>query len=208
MIDTIIFDIGNVLAEWHWKRTFAEWFGAEKAADVAAATVRHAAWREMDRGVLSEDELCTLLQKNDVRYPREIERVVRENHKLVTVFPYADGWLRGLRAAGYRVYILSNFGDLSYNRAKKDFTFLEFADGALISYEVKCLKPDREIFEALCTRFSIVPENAVFLDDVAENVAGAEAYGLKGITVESFEQADAALSALGVQYTRDGGQKT
>ena len=27
MIDTVVFDIGNVLAEWHWRKNFTEMFG-------------------------------------------------------------------------------------------------------------------------------------------------------------------------------------
>ena len=96
------------------------------------------------------------------------------------------------------MYILSNFGDFSYNRAKPGFTFLKHADGALISYEVKLVKPDRAIYEALCTRFDIVPENAVFLDDRPENTEAARAFGMQAVTVESKAQADAALRELGV----------
>ncbi|MGN0478492.1 MAG: HAD-IA family hydrolase, partial [Hominenteromicrobium sp.] len=101
---------------------------------------------------------------------------------------------------GYKVYILSNYSDLGYNRSKPDFTFLPYTDGALISYEVKLVKPDPAIYAALCERFSIIPENAVFLDDRPENTEAARAFGMHAITVESKAQADSALHALGVQY--------
>ena len=32
MIDTVIFDIGNVLTEWHWHNSFVEWFGVSTVA--------------------------------------------------------------------------------------------------------------------------------------------------------------------------------
>lgn len=200
MIDTVVFDIGNVLAEWHWRKNFTEMFGEAFVDTLADATVRSPQWLEMDRGALSEAEMVELLARNAPQHAKEIERIVRENHTFVTTYPYADAWLRGLRNAGYRVYILSNFGDFSYNRAKPGFTFLQYADGALISYEVKLVKPDRAIYEALCTRFGIVPENAVFLDDRPENTEAARAFGMQAITVESKTQADAALRALGVNW--------
>lgn len=198
MIDTVVFDIGNVLAEWHWRENFTAMFGEALVEPLADATVRSPEWYEMDRGVLSESELIALLTKNAPQHAAEIERIVRENHTFVTTYPYADNWLRGLHDAGYKVYILSNFGDFSYNRAKPGFTFLKHADGALISYEVKLVKPDRAIYEALCTRFDIVPENAVFLDDRPENTEAARAFGMQAVTVESKAQADAALRELGV----------
>lgn len=142
-----------MLAEWHWRKNFTEMFGEALVDTLADATVRSPQWLEMDRGALSEAEMVELLARNAPQHAKEVERIVRENHTFVTTYPYADAWLRGLRNAGYKVYILSNFGDFSYNRAKPGFTFLQYADGALISYEVKLVKPDRAIYEALCTRF-------------------------------------------------------
>lgn len=205
MIDTVVFDIGNVLAQWHWRENFTAMFGEALVEPLADATVRSPEWYEMDRGVLNEAELTALLTKNAPQYAAEIGRIVRENHTFVTTYPYADAWLRGLRSAGYKVYILSNFGDFSYNRAKPGFTFLKYADGALISYEVKLVKPERAIYEALCARFDIVPENAVFLDDRPENTEAARTFGMQAITMESKAQADEALRALGVRWAEREG---
>ena len=200
MIDTIVFDIGNVLVEWHWRKTFTEQFGEALVEPLADATVRSPEWTELDRGVLGEDEIVALLTKNAPAYAEQIGWIVRESHRLVTTFPYAADWLRDLKAAGYKVYILSNFSEFGYNRAKPGFTFLPYTDGVLISYEVKLVKPDPAIYAALCERFSITPENAVFLDDRAENTEAARAFGMHAITVESKAQADSALRALGVHY--------
>ncbi len=199
MIDTVVFDIGGVLVDWHWKKTFLEWFGEELAEKLADATVRDKAWLEVDRGVLSEEEVAALLTRNAPEYGKEIARIVHRSHELVTPFPFAEAWVRALKAAGYRVYILSNFSKFGFEAAKPSFTFLPYADGALISYEVQLVKPDRAIYEALCERFSIVPEHAVFLDDNAANVEGARAFGMHGIVVENKAQSDAALAALGVR---------
>lgn len=200
MIDTIIFDIGNVLTEWHWRESFVQMFGEELVEPLADATVRSPGWYELDRGALSEEELVELLTKNAPQYPDEIARIVHECHDFVTVYPYAADWLKGFKEAGYKVYILSNFSEFGYNRAKPRFDFLEFADGALISYEVKEVKPDRVIYEAICDRYNIVPEKAVFLDDRPENTEAAIKFGMHAITVESKEQTDAALRELGVHW--------
>ena len=103
MIDTVVFDIGNVLAEWHWRENFTAMFGEALVEPLADATVRSPEWYEMDRGVLSESELIALLTKNAPQHAAEIERIVRENHTFVTTYPYADSWLRGLHDAGYKV---------------------------------------------------------------------------------------------------------
>ena len=64
MIDTVIFDIGNVLTEWHWHNSFVEWFGEDLVDTLANATVMSPEWAEIDRGVLTEEEVVALLTKN------------------------------------------------------------------------------------------------------------------------------------------------
>lgn len=198
MIDTVIFDIGNVLTEWHWRDSFSQMFGEELVEPLADATVRSPEWFELDRGALSEEEVTALLTKNAPQYAAQIGRIVHESHDFVTVFPYAADWLKALKAAGYKVYILSNFSEFGFNRAKPRFDFLQYADGALISYEVKQVKPDRIIYEMICEKYGIVPENAVFLDDRLENVEAAIDFGMQSIQVITKEQTDTALHTLGV----------
>ena len=175
-------------------------FGEELVEPLADATVRSPGWYELDRGALSEEGIVELLTKNAPQYAQEIARIVHECHDFVTVYPYAANWLKGLKAAGYKVYILSNFSEFGYNRAKGRFDFLEYADGALISYEVKEVKPDRVIYEAICERYGIVPENAVFLDDKEENTQAAIDFGMHAITVVNKAQTDAALKEMGVEW--------
>ena len=200
MIDTVIFDIGNVLAAWHWRDSFVEMFGEALVEPIADATVRSAAWAELDRGALSEEQLVTLMTESAPQYAKEIARVVHECHDLVTVFPYAAGWLKAIKEAGYKVYILSNYSEFGYQRSKARFDFLKYTDGALISYEIKEVKPDRVIYQAISDRYGIIPENAVFLDDKPENTQAAIDFGMHAITVESKAQADAALNAMGVHW--------
>jgi FMN phosphatase YigB (HAD superfamily) len=42
-------------------------------------------------------------------------------------------------------------------------------------------KPDREIYELMCRRMSITPEETVFVDDNLDNVAAARAYGMEAV---------------------------
>ena len=54
MIDTVIFDIGNVLTEWHWHNSFVEWFGEVFSCSIHLQTqpLMSPEWAEIDRGVL------------------------------------------------------------------------------------------------------------------------------------------------------------
>ena len=79
MIDTVIFDIGNVLTEWHWHNSFVEWFGEDLVDTLANATVMSPEWAEIDRGVLTEEEVVALLTKNAPDYPEQIRRIVHDS---------------------------------------------------------------------------------------------------------------------------------
>ena len=49
------------------------------------------------------------------------------------------------------------------------------------SFEAKVLKPDRTIYEFAARKHDFLPKEAIFIDDRAANVAGAEAVGYVGL---------------------------
>ena len=57
----------------------------------------------------------------------------------------------------------------------------ELFDGVVISGEVGLHKPEPEIFRMGAERIGVPPEECVFVDDLKENCAGAEAVGMKAI---------------------------
>ena len=201
MIDTFIFDIGNVLVQFNWKETYDSIFDKETSDIIAKATVgNEECWRELDKGVKTYDELIEMFVNNAGGYEKEIKKALEAIYENLYIHPYAVSWLKELKEKGYKVYILSNFGDYTFNVAKKYFEFLKYADGSLISYEVKMLKPSFEIYKAVCDKFGIIKENAVFLDDSEMNIEGAREFGLNGIVFENYDQALNELSKLDLKY--------
>jgi putative hydrolase of the HAD superfamily len=86
--------------------------------------------------------------------------------------------LRRARAAGIRTGLISNsMGDTVYDRS----TFAELFDGVVISGEVGLHKPQPEIFLLGAERAGVEPAECVFVDDLRENCAGAEAVGMTAI---------------------------
>lgn len=86
--------------------------------------------------------------------------------------------IRGLRANGLRTALLSNsWGDAGYPRA--DFPSL--FDAVVISHEVGMRKPEARIFAHTAQILGVPPADCVFIDDIAANIAAAEAAGMTGI---------------------------
>ena len=199
MIDTIIFDIGNVLLDFDYMKHFRSLFDEETAQTIADNSIRKLeVWLEMDRGVLSYDEAVELVIRGAPRLEKEIRLAVKELYDRVESYPYATQWVKSLKEKGYRVYILSNYGEKPFAASKGRMPFLRYTDGQLISYEVREVKPNAAIYQALCDRFHIDPDKAVFIDDSAINIAGAKAFGLHTILFTDYEDAVAQLKTYGV----------
>lgn len=200
MISNIIFDIGNVLACFRWKDLFKDMgITGEAFERIAAATVLHPTmWNEFDRSLLSDEEIISRCVAREPDYEKEIRQMFSQTEYLVEEYEGSFAWIKGLKERGYRVYLLSNYGKTSFEAARDmgRLSFLPLVDGSVISYEVKIVKPEPGIYEALLEKYHLKAEESVFLDDKPENVDAARAFGIHGIIVEHQEQAKIELEKL------------
>jgi putative hydrolase of the HAD superfamily len=89
------------------------------------------------------------------------------------------GAVRAARAGGVRTGLISNSWGLGiYDRAP---TSTDLFDATVISGEVGLHKPQPEIFLLACERLDVEPSESVFVDDLRENCAGAEAVGMTSV---------------------------
>jgi epoxide hydrolase-like predicted phosphatase len=107
--------------------------------------------------------------------------------------PTMLGAVAAARAAGVRTGLISNSWGLGiYDRL--DST--ELFDVAVISGEVGLHKPQPEIYLLACERLGVEPTSAVFVDDLRENCAGAEAVGMTAVLHRSAAETIAELERL------------
>lgn len=200
MIRNIIFDIGNVLTDFSWRK-FLQKKGFHEAMveRIAKASVQSPAWNEIDRGVWSLEELMQAFIARDPEIEEELRRAYDNVTGMVTRRDYAIPWIQELQAKGYRVYYLSNFSEKAYADCADALDFMPYMDGGILSYQEKIIKPDPEIYRLLLSRYSLKAEESVFLDDTAANVEAARAVGLYGIRFETKEQAEEELRGLGAE---------
>ena len=200
MIKTVIFDIGNVLVHFRWRELYAELgYTGEKFERIADATVRNPWWEEFDKGLMKTEEVIDRFAERVPEYRTEISEIYEPKNlgELVRLYDYAIPWIQELKADGYRVYILSNWSKPAYDaNLDTNLRFLSEVDGALMSFQEGIIKPDRKIYELICSRYDIDPKEAVFLDDNAANIEGARAFGLNAIHFKNYEQAKRELDAM------------
>jgi putative hydrolase of the HAD superfamily len=95
--------------------------------------------------------------------------------------------LRGLKGGGRRLVLLSNTDPVRFGFIRRRFPEILIFDEYVLSYEVGAVKPDRAIYEEAIRRAGCRPAEAVFIDDLAENVEAAAALGIKGIVFKAGE---------------------
>lgn len=199
MIHNIIFDIGNVLTDFRWKEFLQDkGFDEEMISRIADATVLSDEWCEYDRGVWTDEEILTAFIKNDPVIEKQIHTAFDDFKNLVTPRAYAIPWLRELKKEGYKLFYLSNFSRKAEVECAESLSFIPYMDGGILSYQDKLIKPDTAIYELLLSRYELVAEESVFLDDTLANVEAGERVGIHGIHFQTKEQAEEELRKLGV----------
>lgn len=113
--------------------------------------------------------------------------------------------VRRARRAGVRTGLISNsWGDgIAYEPALME----ELFDVVVISGEVGLHKPEPEIYVLAAERAAVAPADCVFVDDLRENCAGAEAVGMTAILHRGAEHTLPQLEELlGVPLSATAGR--
>lgn len=200
MITTVIFDIGNVLADFVWEKHYRSFgFSEEIFERLAKATVKSPMWNEYDRGVMTDEEVLQGFIDNDPGIEKEIRKVLKDVGPSVKRNDYAIPWIKELQGKGYRCLYLSNFSRKAHRECAPALDFLPYMDGGILSYQDKVIKPMPEIYQLLIDRYQLTPEECVFMDDTPRNLEGAEKFGIHTIHFQNQAQAIEELRKLGVE---------
>jgi 2-haloacid dehalogenase len=78
------------------------------------------------------------------------------------------------------LFVISNFGDEFWENFRPHQPVFDLFDDVLISGKERLAKPDPAIYQLALERFGLAAERALFIDDVAANIAGAESVGIVG----------------------------
>lgn len=199
MIDTVVFDLGGVLIDWHPRHLLQHVAdGPASTEELIVALDIAGAQRELDRGV-SIEQVRSRWRERYADHAGIVERYFDDwDDTIAGAFDDVVAILDELRSGSVRLYALSNWSGDLFRRNRERFPFLEWFDGLLISGDVQLVKPDPEIFELLAQRYEIEPARAVFIDDREDNVEAARASGFVGVMFTSAGQLREDLTRLAV----------
>lgn len=200
IIKNIIFDLGGVLIDWNphymYKKIIPD---------------------DVERNWFI-DNICTLDWNEKQDGGRTIKEAVDE---LISIYPehkeniivYYDRWEEMLNGPiegtveifkkikekkDLKTYALTNWSAETFPRALQLYNFLHWFDGRVVSGEEKTRKPHKEIFDIILNRFSLLPEETIFIDDNLRNIKAAEEVGITSIHFTSPESLNLELIKLNI----------
>ena len=122
-------------------------------------------WLELDRGTITINEAREYFLSH---FPEKKELILLYfEHWVEDLIPIQENIeiLKELHRIGYETYILSNYMQEPYDIVKTKHDFFSLVDGKILSFEEHVVKPEKEIYQILLSRFNLVPEESVFIDD-------------------------------------------
>ena len=200
MIDTIIFDLGNVLIRWDPRVIYQDYFETDEELKYFFDHVCTLEWNEQqDKGRLIKEATLSKISE----FPSFEEPIRMYYDRWTEMLPgpvegtpdilgklYAD--------RKYRLLALTNWSAELFPYALENFHFLEYFEGILVSGEEKMIKPNLEIYERFIDKFAVTPSKCVLIDDSVRNIKGAQKAGLKTIHFENSRQMGRNLKEMGI----------
>lgn len=199
-IETVIFDLGNVLIDWNPRHLYRKILKDEDQITWFLENICTSEWNDQqDAGRTFEEGVRELVQK----YPEWEEAITawgtRWQETISGSIPGTVEILRKIRdSKKYRLYALTNWSAETFPWALDNFEFLHWFEGIVVSGHEKTRKPYPDFFNILFSRHRIEPSKAVFIDDNIKNIKGANEVGLQTIHFQSPEQLKHELTQLGV----------
>ena len=136
-------------------------------------------WEEDDRGTSTLEEVTATISGMTGRPVETCAAVLRLAVDLQEPVKPTERLVGDLKAAGYRLYVLSNMSREFIDFLRR-FPVYGLFDGEVVSCEEGVVKPEPEIYRRLLGRYGLDPAQTLFIDDRPANIAAAAALGIRG----------------------------
>jgi len=194
----VIFDLGKVLVHFDFKRGYAQ---LEQLCPHAAAEIPR---RLAGTGLVEQFETGLVEPRVFVRELTEIldldvdfDRFCGIWSCIFTETLVPESLLEAL-AAHHRLVLLSNTNAIHFEMIRKTYPFLRHFHELVLSYEVKAMKPQPEIYRAAIAKAGCRPEECFYTDDIAEYVEGARRMGIDAVQFQGAAQLERELAARNI----------
>lgn len=202
LVKNIVFDMGGVIIDFNARKMLEDNFPEEYYEVIDREVFHNEIWNKLDAGIeRSEYAIPKILPKLPEAVREKTAELLNDAYPYMKPYDNMVDFIKRLKAAGYRVYLLSNATPRFFDRYL-DIPALTLMDGFFISSVYKLLKPQPEIYAAFCNKFGVCAEECFFIDDMPQNIKGAKKFGMKGFVYKAPDttELEKALNAEGVIF--------
>lgn len=197
-VKNIVFDFGGVLIDWNPRHLFRDVFADEAEMEYFLSEVCSNEWNgRVDAGHPTAVATAEL-QAEFPEYRDQIAMYYGQWTRMVGGEIRANTALIKPLKAGHRVFGLTNWSRETFNIVYHRYEFFKDFDGMIVSGDEGVTKPDRRIFDLLLSRYGLVAEECLFIDDNRRNTDAAEALGFKAIYLGPHVDLAGRLSEMGL----------
>ncbi len=194
MIKNIVFDLGGVLINLD-KQACIQNFKKIGFADIEQYIdnyVQNGVFLAFEKGEINEIEFFSLIKKQLAKTASSNEIENAWNSMLLYI-PLQKLILLRLLRKKYRVFLLSNTNSIHFEfvRTKyfetNTYNIHDYFEKCYLSYELKCVKPNKDIFQKMIDDAGIIATETLFIDDSDKNIATAQEMGFQTYLAKANE---------------------
>ena len=200
MYKNIIFDFGGVVVNFNPRDFLMDHFmnrrAEEETYDIVFGSQE---WQDLDRGIITREEGNAAMLENAARVNRvfEVQTVIDEWPAILRTKESTVHTMQKLKAAGYRLYYLTNIPADIMDELRQREWFSLF-DGGVASCDVHLCKPEPAIYTTLMQTCNLAYDESIFIDDNKVNAQAAYNLGITGILYKNPKSFERALHACGI----------
>jgi len=195
----VVFDVGNVLFSWDPRFLYERLIEDDRAlAAFLDEVVTHEWHFQHDAGRPFAETSAELVAK----HPQHRELIELWGPRFNdSVGPAIEGMIPLVEELASRevpLFAITNFSHEFWEPFRATQPVFDHFRDIVVSGAERLVKPHREIYELALKRFGMRAGELIFIDDRAENVAGAEAVGMRGHLFRDSETLRAEFHALSI----------
>ena len=183
-IKNIIFDLGGVLIDWNPRYLYRNVFRNEDEMEFFLEKICSPEWNLKQDAGRSFEEATDELTNKFPQYEKEIKDYFFNWTKMIGgVIEENVALIEDLKDK-YRLFGLTNWSAETFPIVFNQYPFFKEFEGIVVSGTEKIVKPDAQIYQLLLSRYGLIANESLFIDDNLENINAADKLGFKTIHLE------------------------
>ena len=175
IVKKFLFDLGNVFFDWNPERILKPIFNDDERMNFFINNISFPLLdTRCDAGITIEVAVNDAIKKFP-EFEKEIKFYYPNHGNMVGGFfqKTVDVFYK-IKELNYPCFVLSNWSAETYEGMEEKYPFLKDFDGKIISGRDFLIKPDPAIYELAISRFDLIPQETLFIDDRLDNIEAAQ----------------------------------